>query len=203
MPNWCSTIITFCSDNKKDLRRFYDFVANVTNNGPSDTSGFGSSWLGNYLEEVGLNYTKYECRGSVAYLDEEINEENNSFVLQTDTAWAPMMSMWQAILDELKINSIQIFYTAYETGCCIYYTNDPNQLPYFYDICTSLHDDKYKDTIFAYEGIGEATEEDIRENLLVMFPDDAELTTEELVAKFNEEDVGNIYHYEYVPINEL
>jgi len=131
MPNWCYTNISFNSENKNDLEKLYNFIEKATSNKSkyADVSDFGSNWLGNILLECDLmtlddvknDKVPCRCRGSIIYVD--ITEDQ--VIVDTETAWVPMMQVWQRVVEKLNLDDVDIIYTAEEPGCELYLTNDP------------------------------------------------------------------------------
>ena len=48
----------------------------------------------------------------------------NQLIINTSTAWSPMMQMWKLVLDKY-LPDAELIYEAEECGCEIYWTNDP------------------------------------------------------------------------------
>ena len=131
MPNWCYTNISFNSENKSDLEKLYNFIEKATSNKSkyTDVSDFGSNWLGNVLLECDLmtlddvknNTVPCRRRGSIIYVD----ITDDQVIVDTETAWVPMMQVWQKVVEKLNLDDVDIIYTAEEPGCELYWTNDP------------------------------------------------------------------------------
>lgn len=148
MPNWCATSYVFESKDKYVLERFYNFVIKYTSNKYAlikyEDSPFslGNMWLGNLLNgcKVEFGATNEEiktiyCRGTITYLftneekdgylferDCHINDDVYILELETETAWTPMLNVWNFILKYFP--DITYYYKATEPGCGIYATND-------------------------------------------------------------------------------
>lgn len=86
-------------------------------------------WMGRLLLHVGYTMEDINagraprCRGTVTYFE----RENDGFVINTDTAWVPMLECFRVFADRLlkRKDSVEIVYSAEEPGCGIYFTNDP------------------------------------------------------------------------------
>ena len=49
---------------------------------------------------------------------------DNQLHITTETAWDPMLKMWQKVVDKY-LPGAEIIYAAEEPGMCLYVTNDP------------------------------------------------------------------------------
>jgi len=139
MPNWCCTDITFYSNDgnllieyQKKLQEIYDANATVEN-------GFGNGWLGDFVNTLlAPDYTteieNIRCRGML--LDTPDSNQvyfcegcdHYVFYIHAETAWAPMMQMWDLILEKYSNGRIKMAYVAEEGGCELYQTYDPEGL---------------------------------------------------------------------------
>ncbi len=63
------------------------------------------------------------CRGSISYMDEEMDDDENlaSFTLSTETAWSDCRKLFYLL--SIKFDVEILFYTE-ELGCDIHETND-------------------------------------------------------------------------------
>lgn len=146
MPNWCLTNISINCDNDKALKELYGKIEQWTSKNYMD-NGFGCNWLGNVVLGAKIGTvdtdikTDVRCRGDIGYLD----CNDNQIVIQTDTAWEPMLKVWLKVIEKY-LPEAELIYDAYETGCELYVTNDPcligkynidpfdcNKLEYVYD----------------------------------------------------------------------
>lgn len=122
MPNWCSTTITINCQNEQKLKRFEEKL-NEWMKGTEN--GFGDAWLGNIVinSKIGTvnenSETDLRCRGSVVYME----RFENQLVIDTETAWSPMLQMWQKLLEKY-LPDAELIYSAEECGCGLYCTND-------------------------------------------------------------------------------
>lgn len=119
MPNWCSTGITFYSENEEQIKKFQSKLRDIYNIEPTVENGFGHGWLGDYANtffpEIG--HDKIECRGYVSYIDEDIFEREGyyHFAICTETAWVAMIGLWREIVNRFY-GGVKIAYIAEECG---------------------------------------------------------------------------------------
>lgn len=145
MPNWCYTDIHF-EGNKKDIEALYEFIEDCDKhpeqfkNTQYATTGFGNFWLGyplikaGFLNNIDNANDRIRCRGRIIYseMDKSNNDENRYYIsLTTETAWEPMLQMWNKIIKKLNLNSIKFCAKAEEIGCQIYKIYDPDSLDWF------------------------------------------------------------------------
>lgn len=113
MPNWCSTKFVFIG-NAQDITDIYNKITEYTSSsiGKSD---FENCWLGNVLIGFGLGdrinseADRLRCRGSITDIGEIDNRYDNfSFEFWTDTAWCPMVRMWNEIIAKHYDNRISV-----------------------------------------------------------------------------------------------
>jgi hypothetical protein len=58
-----------------------------------------------------------------------LDVSNEQVILSTETAWTPMLKMWEKICNKyLGINRYELLYSAEEPGCGIFCTNDPTRV---------------------------------------------------------------------------
>ena len=141
MPNWCNTTYVFHgpADNINALynkiKAFTD--GSLTNKTKTD---FGDMWLGNILIGAGLSHTidatnptqRLSCRGTIDYIEDDIEKTATSFRLNTETAWIPMPQMWAVVIQKLQLD-IGFTFQADEPGCEIYCIYDPRGYKDFTD----------------------------------------------------------------------
>lgn len=126
MPNWCFTKITINHWNYNELERFDKLLDEWMSKNYMD-NGFGLEWLGNIVGNSGIGTitedgkATYKCRGSLTY--KELND--NYLLIETETAWCPMLKMWIALVEKY-LPDADIIYSAEECGCGLYSTNDLN-----------------------------------------------------------------------------
>lgn len=125
MANWCQTKITI---NHEDENKLIDLYNKIEKWCETDykQNGFGNYWLGNIVGNSGIGTvdenpnTDLRCRGMITYL--EIID--NQLLIDTETAWQPMLQMWVKLIDKY-LPDAELIYNAEECGCELYYTNDP------------------------------------------------------------------------------
>ena len=101
MPNWCSTVIKFYSENREQLEAMHKKFNEIRNGKPTVKNDFNNGFMGDYantyLPELG--HEKVECRGWVDGIDEiEHNDKHDVFTVWTETAWGAKMGMWAEIV---------------------------------------------------------------------------------------------------------
>ena len=130
MPNWCYTNIVI---NHKDKTKLEDLANKISEWSHKDfcDNGFHDGWLGNIVGNSGianpLEADSPRCRGTLT----SIYFDNGQINMSTETAWAPMMKMWQMIIDKY-LPDADIWYTAEEPGNCIFESNDPDVIGKYY-----------------------------------------------------------------------
>lgn len=157
MPNWCSTNIIIYHDDSEKLKHFDKLIDEWTSKENNHGNGFGLSWLGNIVLNSGIGTvdegkeTDLRCRGDIT------NKDLYEYQLHinTETAWVPMLKMWVKLLEKYLPDAV-LTYTAEESGCELFYTNDPD------------YEDKYFLDIWDLEGVEsswEYSEDDVKEIL--------------------------------------
>lgn len=142
MPNWCFTNITMTGQIEK-VQFLHDKIKEWTSKDYAQ-NGFGNSWLGNIVLGSGIaseedidKRDNPRCRGTIINLEIDFldpcaigfyfgltRQQNAALKIQTETAWNPMMKMWSMINERYNLG-LDITYTAEESGCELYLTNDP------------------------------------------------------------------------------
>lgn len=188
MPNWCGTRIIFHGD-KFEVEDFHKKIEEWTSKEFIDTD-FGTAWLGNILYGVGLEEridyptNRLRCRGWIYYISEIecFDDDHCIFVVDTETAWGPMLGMWKAVIDELLYSTVGFSYQAEESGCELYEIYDPYGDFDGEDYCIDLH----------LEGEDKSNErfKDISEGWDICSKEDAE----NILRKIFENDVDDIHH---------
>lgn len=124
MPNWCYTQVEINGDSKEIA--CLDEHFNKAREHEGTKSDFGDMWLGNIVEYLGQDYNSVPCRGSII----NYTYDNDSIMLSTETAWAPMMQPILMLTNKYAPNA-KITYMAEEPGCEIFLTNDEYYLHKF------------------------------------------------------------------------
>ena len=87
------------------------------------------NWLGNLLLHTG--WSEYDidkhdvrCRGSIVWAD--YDEKTNKLIIDTDTAWVPMIHVFYAFCDTYcpETESVSLRYWGEEPNCDVFWTND-------------------------------------------------------------------------------
>ena len=124
MPNWCSTRYVLCSDDNQELMDLYERMKRLREmKEPLKPNGFGTTWLGNLVEDLGVDFNTVQCRGSWDGLS--MDSEILSF--WTETAWYRCTEVEDLIKE--KYPSIEIYFKCEEPGMCIYEKNNDEFFP--------------------------------------------------------------------------
>ena len=195
MPNWCYTNITIYHSDEEKVKALYDKIKEWTSK-DFVKNDFGNEWLGNVVGNSGiadpLKAEAPKCRGTLL----EIILDNNRISMNTETAWSPHVKMWQMICDKY-LPGAEIYYTAEETGCCLYWSNEPEVIgKYNVDLWEPPSDCKY-------DSMPDADEKVVVEFLQYVF-NTKETDIKKLLKMMNdmEDQWFGINRYEKVEINE-
>ena len=208
MPNWCATKIEF-KGNSDDIKKLHDFISDrEANDAVGIPNDFGLAWLGNYLERAGVDHDDYDCRGDVWHVD-DLRDEDTSFFIDVDTAWVPMLKMWQVIIGKLNLTDVHITYFAVEPGSELYQTNDKALVgKYIVDMYDPDALDAEIVETLSWDDYESVSEHDLREALckvLKLTPSQKSMGTAGLIRILNNltgEDGVSILKWEEVPIEE-
>lgn len=124
MPNWCSTDYYVLGSRKeimdlsKRMERLENRKKSLINN------GFGNTWLGNLVNNLGGDWENVYCRGE--WMGREWNKEKNTLTFTTETAWQEMKE-WRRFIESCY-KTIKILYVTEEPGMGIYKTNDLDEI---------------------------------------------------------------------------
>lgn len=128
MPNWCYTNIRIVCSKEEQAKKIYEQLKEWENSDVALGTDFERGWLGRFLIQAGITTPEnidscdVRCRGSIAY----IGIDDNVVVIDTETAWAPMLKMWKLIIDKFWKDDVdEILYVATEPGIGLYQSNDP------------------------------------------------------------------------------
>ena len=184
MPNWCSTRYA-CTGDQNELQSLYERMNRLAQmKEPLKPNGFGTTWLGNLVEDLGVDFNKVQCRGSWDGL------ELDGGVLRfwTETAWYRCTEVEDLIKE--KYPSMEIFFLCEEPGMCIYEKNNDVFFPE--DYIVDIEDD---DTYYLMESEALQTLSDF---FGIDFKDMDEAMI--LVRENNEKDDGRVWvnKYEFV-----
>lgn len=138
MANWCSTAVTL-TGNADEVNELYQMMVRLENvSEPAINNGFGKTWLGCLVAELGKTWEEVSCRGEWSSLE----MKGDVITFNTESAWSPCTEVFDLIKSVFP--SIQIFYFAEEMGCLLLETNDfdgryyPER--YMVDLCTTEED---------------------------------------------------------------
>lgn len=120
MPNWCYTdyVVTGPKEQVQRLKETMRRLEAMPTPGLVE-NGFGSTWLGNLVTELGEDWNKIYCRGTWDSVEEW---DENVLFFMTETAWGEMDEVRHLI--ERKFPGIKIYFQAEEMGMCVFETND-------------------------------------------------------------------------------
>ena len=125
MPNWCSTSIYIKHNDTKKLEELYNNINQWMRKNAME-NGF-TNWLGNIVLNAKIGTvdtdkkTDLKCRGGIVFLD--FSDMKNEINIDTETAWVPMLKIWQKLIDKY-LPDADIIFEATEPGCGIFVTND-------------------------------------------------------------------------------
>ncbi len=191
MPNWCMTDIWFYSDNKEQLKNFYDKVVTIYEGKPAIENDFGNGWLGDYVNALIPDLCdEVRFRGAIETISEL---DETVFSIYVMSAWAHMIQMWLAILDR-HYPDIKLHYAAIEPGFEIYAKSRDNFFAGDYEFVISLnkadnkeYDYYYQEYSFAMEDLQRVIEDCFGAEVYNKIPKDYwELETEEDCKKLSD-----------------
>ena len=177
MPNWCYTSVK-CTGNTEEIQDLYDRMKRLQEmKEPLKPNGFGTTWLGNLVEDLGVDFNNVQCRGSWDCL--ELDDDILSFT--TETAWYRCTEVEDLIKE--KYPSIDIAFRCEEPGMAIYEKN--NNVFFPEDYIVDIEDD---DTYYLMESEALQTLSDF---FGIDFKDMAEAMI--LVRENNDKDDGRVW----------
>ena len=191
MPNWCMTNMNIYCDDKDKLKEFNNLLDEWTSRDYMK-NGFGHCWLGNIVLGSGVGTidsnkeTDLRCSGTMCYKD--LHEDQ--LTIETETAWSPMMTMWFKLIEKY-IPDARLFYTAEESGCGIFYTNDPDYVGKY--IIDSWNDE--------VESNWEADKKEIVEVLQFLLKTE-ETNVKKLINMLHESDIDDVSINQWEYVNE-
>ena len=217
MPNWCYSRIKFTGDYKA-VRKLYNFITEQFDIPfEREPMHFDKNiFLGTFLERAELDSEKFRCRGQITDWPgppEPCDDDsgNCEIVIYTETAWCPMIAMWLAIIEKIS-PSVQLFYASEECGMGIYQSNDPEYVDnYVVDTWAGSQDTipaEVRGTMFGEEFFEDEISEDrLRDELLKVFPNGSDDSTNDLIKRLNDLDFGDdngtsVHKWEYYSASE-
>lgn len=124
MPNWCSTDY-YVLGSRKEIMDLSKRIERLENRKKSlINNGFGNTWLGNLVNNLGGDWENVYCRGE--WMGREWNKEKNTLTFTTETAWQEMKE-WRKFIESCY-KTIKILYVTEEPGMGIYKTNDLDEI---------------------------------------------------------------------------
>ena len=169
MPNWCMTRYEVI-DTKKSLDNLEKKLHEALSDNPLKAD-FGNGWLGNLMLFIGVSedtvvHGTANCRGEL-YDIERTSDYFLSFWVES--AWSPANECVSTFVKTFAPNA-SILYVAEESGCELYWTNDP-------DVLGTVHIDRWEDgegTIpehlrFLFEGENEVSQDELFKNLAPIY----------------------------------
>lgn len=121
MPNWCSTSYRVRGP-KVQVDELFDTMTDLGNmRAPLLENGFGTTWLGCLVKELGGDPDSVRCRGSWSDLSRCENDHGVISFL-TDTAWSRCDEVEDLILSVYP--DLEIFFFEEELGNGVFATND-------------------------------------------------------------------------------
>ena len=118
MANYCDTSYVV-EGNKEELDNLYNIMYKLQNmEKPLVENGFGTTWLGCLIVELGGHFEDYYCKGEWACLE----RQEDTIRFSTESAWQPPFDTI-SLLQE-KFPSLSFFFIAEEPGCEVFLKND-------------------------------------------------------------------------------
>lgn len=181
MPNWaiCEYRLVSETSEVKDLYERMKKLQEMKE--PLKPNGFGTTWLGNLVEDLGVDFNKVQCRGSWDNLD----LDGNVLSFYTETAWYRCTEVEDLIKE--KYPSIYISFKCEEPGMAIYEKNDETFFPEDY-----ILDIEDGETLYLSE---EETLEELSDYFGIDFKDMDEAMI--LVRENNDMDDGRVWVNKY------
>lgn len=110
MPNWCYTDISIYHKDNNKLKKFFNKLEEWRTKSylKNDFDTYSLGWLGNIVGNSGLAkwgerkdgshdfVPPISCRGSI----QSCELLDHHIVICTETAWGPMLEMWQLLCDK-------------------------------------------------------------------------------------------------------
>ena len=118
MANYCNTSYVV-EGNKEELDCLYQTMERLQNmEQPLVENGFGTTWLGCLIAELGGNIEDYYCKGDWGGLE----RQGDTVRFATESAWQPPFDT-MGLLQE-KFPSLVFYFIAEEPGCEVFLKND-------------------------------------------------------------------------------
>jgi hypothetical protein len=120
MPNWANSTVIIEGE-KKALTELYNRMeALARRKEPLVPNGFGTTWLGCLVADLGADWQEVGCRGD--WYELEYDEEGNFMRFESETAWGPTEDVFRLI--QQKYPTLKVYYSCEEPGNEVYCSND-------------------------------------------------------------------------------
>lgn len=118
MPNWCTTNYVIEGE-KKELDALHQTMKSLQEmEPPLVVNGFGPSWLGCLVKELGEDPETIGCRGCWY----ELQRTDDTIRVVFETAWSPCYDVIELLKE--KFPSLRFYYRAIEPGNQVFNKND-------------------------------------------------------------------------------
>lgn len=197
MPNWCNNNIVITHNDKDKIKALFDKIQQWTSKNYEDND-FGTTWLGNVVYGSEIDSDNLEYRGLITSLDfVDLKDKGGEINMFADTAWCPMIKMWQRVVDKY-CSGADITFSAEEPGCGVYVTND-----YDYDgmYVIDIYGDIPDGFENGWESMWEASEETVIDFCQKALKTD-ETDIEKLLESVSELDWVSINKWEHCEIKD-
>ena len=123
MPHWCSNMHVFYteSEDRSELLRLHRNLTSILETPSEVKNDFEPGWLGKVVIKHGLDWENVSCRGFITDLC-DYDPKSNFFALHSETAWAPIDEIWEAVIDHYP--GVSFVYLAEECSEDIYVNTD-------------------------------------------------------------------------------
>lgn len=139
MPNWCIENV-ICIGDPEEIQDLYNRMERLQQmENPLVPNGLETTWLGNLVEDLGVDYNTVGCRRSWC----DLLHDNGILSFTTECAWYRCVEVEELIME--KYPSIRIAFCCEEPGMGIYEKNDSELFPKDY-IIDIEDDDIYYNT---------------------------------------------------------
>ena len=137
MPNWSMVEYRLVSNNN-EVEQLYERMKRLQDmDAPLKPNGFGTRWLGNLVEDLGVEYGKVSCRGSWDGLD----FDGDVLSFTAECAWYRCTEVEDLI--KQMYPSIEIYFRCEEPGMAIYEKNSNVFFPEDYIVDIEDDDTSY------------------------------------------------------------
>lgn len=138
MANWAYTRYALTAGDPDELKDLHERMKRLQDMPePLKPNGFGTSWLGNLVEDLGTEWGKIYCRGSW----ENLCLSSDVLTFMTETAWDRCHEVESLLME--RYPSIKINFITEESGQGIYVKNDCAFFPEDYIVELGSNDSEY------------------------------------------------------------